>query len=285
MTALLRDLQDRICAALTAVDGSPFREESWERPGGGGGRSRLVEGGPVLERGGVNFSEVHGELPEKLALAMPGAGRDFFATGLSLVLHPKNPMAPTVHLNYRYFERGDAFWFGGGSDLTPAYLFEDDARHFHGALKRACDPHGIERYPAFKRGCDDYFLIRHRGERRGLGGIFFDHLRGDGAELFSLVRDCGEAFFPSYLPILERRRESPFGERERAWQLLRRGRYVEFNLVYDRGTLFGLETNGRVESILMSLPPLARWSSGGEPAAGSEEAKLLAVLREPKEWV
>ncbi len=276
----LRDLQERVCAALERVDGTPFREERWERPGGGGGRSRLVEEGPVLERGGVNFSEVHGELPEKLAATLPGSGRAFYAAGLSLVLHPRNPRAPTVHANYRCFQKGEALWFGGGADLTPAYLFEEDARHFHRTLRDACG----ERYADFKRACDDYFFIRHRGERRGVGGIFFDYLQGDRDALFDLVRRCAEAFLPSYLPVLERRKDAPFGERERSWQLLRRGRYVEFNLVYDRGTLFGLETGGRIESVLMSLPPLARWSSAAEPSPGGEEAKLLDVLRNPKEW-
>jgi coproporphyrinogen III oxidase len=202
-----------------------------------------------------------------------------------VVVHPRNPWAPTVHANYRFFEKGDACWFGGGADLTPSYLFEDDARHFHGTLKAACDRHGPEHYPAFKAACDDYFLIVHRRERRGVGGIFFDYLQGQAALRFAMIQDLGRAFLAAYLPIVERRKDTPYGERERSWQLLRRGRYVEFNLVYDRGTLFGLRTDGRIESILMSLPPLARWEVASEPAAGSDEAKLVEVLRTPRGWV
>jgi len=215
---------------------------------------------------------------------MPGQGRAFYATGVSLVIHPRNPYVPTVHANFRYFEKGDAWWFGGGADLTPYYLFEEDARHFHATLKAACDRHGAAHYAAFKAACDDYFVIAHRRERRGVGGIFFDYLGGDAEARFAMVADLGKAFLPAYLPIVERRGNTPYGERERAWQLLRRGRYVEFNLVYDRGTLFGLRTDGRIESILMSLPPLARWESLPDPDPASAEAKLLEVLRTPRDW-
>ncbi|HUB08759.1 MAG TPA: oxygen-dependent coproporphyrinogen oxidase, partial [Myxococcales bacterium] len=259
VTDWLRSLQDSITDALSAIDGGAFREDSWDRPGGGGGRTRVLERGAVLERGGVNFSEVFGELPNELG-GMPGSGRSFYATGLSLVLHPRNPFAPTVHANFRYLERGDAAWFGGGADLTPSYLFDEDARHFHATLKAACDRHDPALYPAFKRECDAYFLIAHRGERRGVGGIFFDYLQGDPEKRFAFVRDAGEAFLPAYLPILEKRKDTPYVPRHRDWQLLRRGRYVEFNLVYDRGTVFGLKTAGRIESILMSLPPHAAWA-------------------------
>ncbi len=283
VTSWLRSLQDSITDALTAIDGSAFREDAWERPGGGGGRTRVLEHGAVLERGGVNFSEVFGELPGELT-GMPGSGRSFYATGVSLVLHPRNPFAPTVHANFRYLERGETGWFGGGADLTPSYLFDEDARHFHRTLEAACDRHGPELYRAFKRECDDYFLIAHRGERRGVGGLFFDHLQGDLEARFAFVRDAGWAFLPAYLPILLRRKDTPFAPHHRDWQLLRRGRYVEFNLVYDRGTVFGLKTAGRTESILMSLPPHATWAYAHEPPPGSDEARLLEVLRRPREW-
>jgi len=285
---LFRELQDGITSGLAELGRDPFEEEEWERPGGGGGRSRLLAeagGGATFERAGVNFAEVHGELSEAAAQGMPGSGRAFYATGVSVVVHPRNPYVPTVHANFRFFEKGDAWWFGGGSDLTPSYLFEEDVRHFHGTFKAACDRHGLEHYPAFKAGCDEYFSIAHRKERRGVGGIFFDYLRGDAEARFGMVQDLGRAFLPAYLPIFERRRNTPYGERERSWQLLRRGRYVEFNLVYDRGTLFGLRTDGRVESILMSLPPLARWETVPDPEPASDEGKLLEVLRVPREWV
>ena len=283
-SAYLQGLQGKITQALTAIDGAPFREDVWERPGGGGGRTRILEGGAVFERAGVNFSEVHGELPPALAATMPGEGAAFVALGLSLVLHPRNPFVPIVHANFRFLARGGTGWFGGGTDLTPCYLFDDDARHFHGTLRAACDPHGAALYPEFKRSCDDYFLIPHRGERRGVGGVFFDYLQGDLERHFALVQDLSSAFLPAYLPLVERRRESPFEPRHREWQLLRRGRYVEFNLVYDRGTVFGLKTAGRIESILMSLPPLASWAYAHAPEPESEEARLIAVLRSPRDW-
>jgi coproporphyrinogen III oxidase len=282
---LFRGLQDVIATGLAGLGGDSFTEETWERPGGGGGRSRVLQGGTIFERAGVNFAEVHGELSEAAAQGMPGSGRAFYATGVSVVVHPRNPYVPTVHANFRFFEKGDAWWFGGGSDLTPWYLFEDDARHFHETWKAACDRHGLEHYSAFKASCDEYFLIGHRRERRGVGGIFFDYLRGDAEARFAMVEDLGRAFLPAYLPIVERRKGTPYGEHERNWQLLRRGRYVEFNLVYDRGTLFGLRTDGRVESILMSLPPLARWETVADPAPESAEGKLLEVLRVPRDWV
>jgi coproporphyrinogen III oxidase len=285
VTQHLRQIQDQITGTISKLDGTDFREDLWDRPGGGGGRTRILENGGVIERGGVNFSEVHGELPKELAATMPGTGTSFYAAGLSLVLHPHNPFAPTVHANFRYLEKGDSGWFGGGADLTPSYLFEDDARHFHQTFKEACDRHDPGYYADFKAQCDRYFLIQHRGERRGIGGLFFDYLQGDLGKVFAFVKEVSEAFLPAYLPILERREDMPFEPRHRNWQLLRRGRYVEFNLVYDRGTVFGLKTSGRIESILMSLPANARWEYAAEPAPGSEEAKLVAVLRTPREWV
>lgn len=295
--ALYLELQDTICSAMAAEDGSAFVETSWDRPGGGGGRSRVLQGGNVFEKAGVNVSKVHGELPDAARAAM--RARDlpvhedprFFATGISLVLHPHNPHAPTVHANYRYFELGDpqaptAWWVGGGADLTPSYLYEDDARHFHAAHKAACDDHDPSFYPRFKRWCDDYFLIRHRGERRGVGGIFFDDLCDRPVQdLLAFQRSCGQAFVPAYLPILQRRRAAAYTQDQRRWQQLRRGRYVEFNLVWDRGTVFGLKTDARVESVLMSLPLTARWEVDHQPEPGSEEHRLLTVLREPVDWV
>lgn len=281
---LFRDTQDRIVEALTRLGGEAFTEETWDRPGGGGGRSRALQDGRIFERAGVNFSEVHGELSEATAHGMPGSGRAFYATGVSLVIHPRNPYAPTAHANFRFFEKGDAAWFGGGADLTPYYLFEEDARHFHGVWRAACDRHDKAHYPAFKKTCDDYFLLQHRGERRGVGGIFYDYLQGDRAAGLALSADLASQFVAAYLPLVERRHTTPYGERERRWQLLRRGRYVEFNLIYDRGTLFGLRTDGRVESILMSLPPLVRFEAAPDPDAGSDEGRLLAVLRQPREW-
>jgi coproporphyrinogen III oxidase len=297
MERLARRLQDSLCEALSALDGGRFREDTWEREGGGGGTSRVLQDGEVLEKAGVNVSVVHGTLSPEAARAM-GGGRglgdealDFFATGVSVVVHPKNPMAPTAHANYRYFERGagtreGSWWFGGGADLTPAYLFDEDARHFHAVHRAACDRHDLAFYPRFKAWCDDYFRIPHRGECRGVGGIFFDDLRDrERATLLAFVADCGESFVPAYVPLVARRCGLPYTEEQKRWQQLRRGRYVEFNLVHDRGTRFGLTTAGRVESILMSLPLTARWEYAHEPAHGSEEARLLEVLRQPREWV
>ncbi len=295
-TRVVREAQDSICAALEAVDGGRFVSDRWERPGGGGGVTRILSDGAVFAKAGVNVSVVHGALPPEAAQAMhglsaaPEAGAPFFATGVSLVLHPHSPMVPTAHANYRYFELGTeaapaAWWFGGGSDLTPYYLFEEDARHFHEVLAAACRRHDAAFYPRFKRWCDEYFHLPHRGEARGVGGLFFDRLCDrDPDALLAFVTDCAAAFVPSYVPIVERRRDVPWGDDEARWQQLRRGRYVEFNLLYDRGTLFGLRTGGRIESILMSLPPLVRWDYANQPAPGSREAALLEVLRSPREW-
>jgi coproporphyrinogen III oxidase len=279
-------LQDKICRAIEEVDGEArFREDNWRREGGGGGRTRVMEEGGVFEKAGVNFSAVEGVLPEEFAKKIElGEGREFFATGVSLVLHPRNPYVPTVHTNFRYFEKGAARWFGGGADLTPYYPFREDARHFHRALKEACDKHDPGYYPHFKKWCDEYFFIKHRNETRGVGGIFFDYLQGDVDSLFAFVKDAGEAFLPAYLPIVELRRNHSYGEREREFQLIRRGRYAEFNLVYDRGTIFGLETRGRTESILMSLPPLARWVYDYKPEPDSAEAEACAYFK-PQNWL
>ncbi len=289
---LVHDLQDEICAMVSAVDGSSFREDSWERPGGGGGRSRVIQDGNVFEKAGVNVSVVHGTLSEEAAARM-GGGREvadlrFFATGVSLVFHPHNPFAPTVHANFRYFERGDAeaWWFGGGADLTPYYLFDDDARHFHQTFHDACAPHGEELYPRFKKWCDEYFYLPHRKECRGIGGIFFDDLHELGPEGgFAFVRDCGRAFVPAYEPIVRRRLDTPYDAEQKRWQQIRRGRYVEFNLVWDRGTQFGLRTDGRIESILMSLPLTSRWEYDHHPEPGTPEARLVDVLQNPVDWL
>jgi len=297
MENLVKETQDSICMALAAIDGKDFREDCWERAEGGGGRTRVLSGGSVFEKAGVNVSVVHGTLSAEAAAKMGGGKAlknehlDFFATGLSLVIHPHNPMAPTVHANYRYFERGEegnpaAWWFGGGADLTPSYLFEEDAAHFHRIHKEACDRHDPTYYPRFKRACDEYFYIPHRGESRGVGGIFFDDLHDRSPdEHLSFVTSCAQAFLPSYLPILERRKDLPFTDENKAWQQVRRGRYVEFNLVYDRGTTFGLRTGGRIESILMSLPLTARWEYDHQAEPGSEEEKLVQVLKEHREWL
>lgn len=294
MEELVHVRQDEICEAFSEVDGHDFRTDEWEREGGGGGRSRVLQDGNVFEKAGVNVSVVEGELSEQAASQM-GGGREiedlsFWAAGISLVMHPHNPMAPTFHANYRYFERGHgeepgSWWFGGGADLTPSYLFEEDARHFHETLKEACDAHDPAFYPEFKEWCDSYFYIDHREEHRGVGGIFFDDLNDRPAdELFDFICDASDAIIPSYRPILERRKEMDFDADQKQWQQIRRGRYVEFNLVYDRGTKFGLRTKGRTESILMSLPLTARWEYDHHPSVDSPEAELLAVLREPREW-
>jgi coproporphyrinogen III oxidase len=282
-----QDLQERICAALTQLDGQgSFREDRWTRPGGGGGRTRVLTRGAVLEKAGVSFSEVFGEMPDALAGQLPGEdeGRQFTATGLSLVLHPLSPLVPTVHANFRYLTRGRKWWFGGGADLTPYYPYREDIIHFHKVWKQVCERHGPPvDYRRFKKWCDDYFYLSHRAEPRGVGGIFFDYLDGNFPQLFAFVREAGEAFLDAYLPIAFRRKEEAYSPEQRAWQEFRRGRYVEFNLIYDRGTLFGLKTGGRTESILMSLPPVARWHYDYQPAAGSPEAKLYEVLQ-PRDW-
>lgn len=290
----LRELQDRITGALEAEDGSGrFREDAWERSEGGGGRSRILEGGAVFEKAGINFSDVHGAgLPESATRARPElAGRSFRAMGVSLVLHPENPYVPTSHANVRFFvaERdGEApvWWFGGGFDLTPYYPFEEDAVHWHRTAREACRPFGADVYPRFKRACDEYFYLEHRGEPRGIGGLFFDDLNAWGFERsFAFVRAVGDAFLPAYLPIVARRKATPWGEGERSFQLYRRGRYVEFNLIYDRGTLFGLQSGGRTESILMSLPPLVRWDYDRRPQAGSPEERLYTEFLRARDWV
>lgn len=279
-------LQDTICLALQSLDGTgAFREDLWNHEGGGGGRTRVLEGGAIFEKGGVNTSAVSGVMNTALAKRMDVPPQPFFATGISLVLHPLSPMIPTVHANFRYFELADgSHWFGGGADLTPYYVFEEDCRHFHRTWKKACDASDATLYPAFKKSCDEYFYLKHRKEARGIGGIFFDYLRGAFDQNFVLVRACGDAFLPSYVPLVERHRGDSWSEQERQWQLVRRGRYVEFNLVYDRGTVFGLETEGRTESILMSLPPLVRWDYDIQPTKGSREEELLQILRQPASW-
>jgi len=281
-------LQASIVAALEAADGTPFRRDEWQRVEGGGGVSRIVEEGGLFERGGVNLSRVQGrELPPSASASRPQlAGRGYDAMGVSLVLHPRNPYCPTVHLNVRFFSAGDVGWFGGGMDLTPYYGFEEDARHFHASCRAALDGFDPAYYPRFKAWCDDYFRIRHRGEPRGVGGIFFDDFAERGFEhAFAVARAVGDRFVAAYLPIVERRRALPFGERERAFQAYRRGRYVEFNLVYDRGTLFGLQSGGRTESILMSMPPNASWRYDWRPAPGSAEEKLYTEFLRPRDWV
>lgn len=290
---LFSAVQREICTGLEELDGAGrFTADEWRRPGGGGGLSRVLTGGRLFEKAGVNWSKVEGDLPAEFAANIPGQGTSFSATGVSLVLHPGSPMMPTVHANFRFLAKGERAWFGGGSDLTPYYLFREDATHFHRTWQEACAAHPeVADYRRFKDWCDEYFLIPHRGERRGVGGIFFDYLDGgaDGARLdavLAFVAEAGRAFLSAYRPIAERRAGEAYGERERQWQLLRRGRYVEFNLVYDRGTVFGLKTGGRTESVLMSLPPLARWEyEPGEPARGSREAELVEVLRNPVDWL
>jgi coproporphyrinogen III oxidase len=284
--AYFRDLQDRITAALEQLDGAGrFREDSWEREGGGGGRSRVLEEGGVFEKAGVNFSDVFGQMSEEFARQVPGEGRNFTATGISLVLHPRSPMVPTVHANFRFLTKGEKQWFGGGADLTPYYPFREDVIHFHRVWQQVCRRHAAPvDYGRFKQWCDEYFFLPHRGEPRGVGGIFFDYLEGDVERLFDFVRDCGDHFLEAYLPIARRRRDEPYTEAQRAFQEYRRGRYVEFNLLYDRGTLFGLKTGGRTESILMSLPPRVRWQYDYRPEPGSREAELYAVYLKPREW-
>jgi coproporphyrinogen III oxidase len=285
-------LQQTIVARLAEIDGGAFRRDEWTRPEGGGGITRILEDGAVLERAGVNFSHVSGvNLPPSASAGRPElAGRAFQAMGVSVVLHPRNPYCPTVHMNVRYFvaEKAGAapvWWFGGGMDLTPFYPFAEDARHFHRACRDALAPYGAERYPRYKKWCDDYFYLKHRGEPRGVGGVFFDDLnQPDFDSCFALVRNVGGQLLAAYVPILERRKDTHYGERERTFQTYRRGRYVEFNLVYDRGTLFGLQSGGRAEAILMSLPPRVEWRYDWKPAPGSPEEKLYTEFLVPREW-
>ena len=284
--AYFRDLQDRICTALEQLDGTArFREDSWTREAGGGGRSRVLVDGAVFEKAGVNFSDVQGQFSEEFAQQIPGEGRDFTAAGISLVLHPRNPFVPTVHANFRFLTKGERQWFGGGADLTPYYPFREDVIHFHQVWQRVCARQaGVVEYDRLKKWCDEYFYLPHRGEARGVGGIFFDYLEADLEKVFAFVRDAGDAFLDAYLPIAQRRKDTAYGDKERAWQEYRRGRYVEFNLIYDRGTLFGLKTGGRTESILMSLPPVVRWVYDYKPEAGSREAELVDVYLKAQDW-
>jgi coproporphyrinogen III oxidase len=280
-----RGLQDRICEGLERADGrAAFREDAWQRPGGGGGRTRVVADGAVFEKGGVNFSEVFGEFPPEFAKSLPGEGTRFTATGVSLVLHPHSPLVPTVHANFRFLTHGSKSWFGGGADLTPYYPFREDVVHFHRTWKRVCERHrAVADYPAMKKECDDYFFLKHRNEARGVGGIFFDYKDATEA-MFDFVRAAGDAFPESYLPIVERRKGLEYTPGQRFFQEVRRGRYVEFNLVYDRGTVFGLKTDGRTESILMSLPPVVRYVYDYRPPAGSREAELTEYWLKPRDW-
>jgi coproporphyrinogen III oxidase len=281
-----RSLQDRICAGLAEADGkATFREDSWDRPGGGGGRSRVMIDGGVFEKAGVNFSEVFGQMSPEFAKQLPGDSLDFSATGVSLVLHPRNPKIPTVHANFRYLVKGDKSWFGGGADLTPYYPYREDVIHFHKTWQAVCTRHPAPvDYAKFKKWCDEYFYLAHRQEPRGVGGIFFDYLDDDFESLFRFVRDCGDSFLNAYVPIVQRRKNEAYTEQERAFQEFRRGRYVEFNLIYDRGTIFGLKTGGRIESILMSLPPMVRWLYDYKPEPGTREAELHEVYLKPRDW-
>jgi coproporphyrinogen III oxidase len=300
----LLDLQEAICRALSAEDGMAFREDAWTRPEGGGGRSRVLEGGALFEKAGVNFSHVTGaSLPPSATAHRPElAGKPYHAMGVSLVIHPRNPYVPTTHMNVRFFCAGKhfattepafptspaepaAWWFGGGFDLTPYYGFAEDCVHWHRTARAACEPFGADLYPRFKKWCDDYFYLKHRAEPRGIGGVFFDDFNAlPFDQSFAFMRSVGDAFLPAYVPIVQRRRATASGERERDFQLYRRGRYVEFNLVWDRGTHFGLQSGGRTESILMSLPPLVKWRYDWKPAPGSAEAQLYDVFLKPADW-
>lgn len=290
----LLQLQDTICQALEAEDGQArFVEENWQREAGGGGRTRVIADGAVIEKGGVNFSHVHGDtLPASATAVRPElAGRSFQAMGVSLVIHPKNPYAPTSHANFRLFvaeKEGEepVWWFGGGLDLTPYYGFEEDVRAWHQVCKQACEPYGDDLYRQYANWCDEYFFIKHRNEPRGVGGLFFDDLNlWDFETCFAFVRSVADSFTKAYCPIVKKRKNTEFGERERKFQCYRRGRYVEFNLVYDRGTLFGLQTGGRIESILMSLPPIVHWDYNWQPEPGSAEAELYETFLQPKKWI
>lgn len=292
----IQDLQDTITIRLEEVDGgAKFREDLWEREEGGGGRTRVIENGTVFEKGGVNISAVYGPLAPAMQQYFKVGDVDFFACGLSLVLHPKNPMVPTVHANWRYFEMYDKQgniidqWFGGGQDLTPYYLYEEDATHFHQICRNACDKHDPDFYPKYKQQCDAYFWNSHRDEARGVGGLFFDYCKATNDKTieawYKFVTGVGDSFLDAYIPVVEKRKNMGYTEGNRTWQEIRRGRYAEFNLVHDKGTLFGLKTNGRIESILMSLPPHVQWIYDHHPEPGSEEEKLLEVLKNPREWV
>tara|TARA_B100000795_G_C22789136_1_gene436063 strand:+ start:1186 stop:2088 length:903 start_codon:yes stop_codon:yes gene_type:complete len=292
----IESLQDSITSKLEEVDGvAKFEEDIWKRKEGGGGRTRVIENGGVFEKGGVNISAVHGELPEILRNQFKVEEGNFFACGLSLVLHPINPMVPTVHANWRYFEMYDtegkivAQWFGGGQDLTPYYLFDEDAIHFHTVCKNVCDIYSPDFHPLFKKNCDEYFWNAHRDEARGIGGLFFDYLKETDVfsiqDRYNFVTAVGNSFLESYVPLVQKRKDILFTTAHKDWQEVRRGRYVEFNLVHDRGTLFGLKTNGRIESILMSMPPVVQWKYNHHPLENSEEERLITILTNPKEWV
>lgn len=292
----IQNLQNHITSKLEEVDGvAKFREDIWTRTEGGGGQTRVLEDGNVFEKGGVNISAVHGKLPDSMQQLFNVEEAEFFACGLSLVIHPKNPMVPTVHANWRYFEMYDDNgniinqWFGGGQDLTPYYLFEEDAIHFHQTCKTACDKHNTEFYPKFKKQCDTYFWNAHRNEARGIGGLFFDYCKETNEmkmeDWYNFVTEIGNSFLDAYVPIVEKRKELAFTQDQKTWQEIRRGRYVEFNLVHDKGTLFGLKTNGRIESILMSLPPKVQWIYDHQPEPNSEEERLIKVLMSPRDWL
>jgi coproporphyrinogen III oxidase len=291
-------IQDEICRSLENIDGTAkFEEEKWEREGGGGGRTRVIQNGSIFEKGGVNFSAVHGQLPGSLQKALKVDQDDFFATGVSIVIHPNHPMVPIIHMNIRYFEMPSSFaagqqpvrWFGGGIDVTPHYIIDEDARYFHGYLKSVCDQFNRDFYTRFKLWADDYFFIKHRDETRGIGGIFYDRLTAtpdlSWEQVFEFSKAIGRSFIPIYSELVNNNREKPFTDDEQQWQYQRRSRYAEFNLVYDAGTKFGLETNGRIESILMSLPPTAKWLYNYQPAPGSEEERTLSLLRKGINWV
>ena len=299
---LVCTLQDKICSSLESEDTHHFHEDVWTRLGGGGGRTRVIENGTTFEKGGVNTSAVFGDLKgqeiEMFSKMISAQGipvpelrkASFFASGISLVIHPKNPFVPTTHANYRYFELqhpgGELWWFGGGADLTPYYLFEEDALHFHASHHKRCSTFDLQYYPTFKKQCDDYFFLPHRGETRGIGGIFYDHLRAQSKEHYvALAKACGQAFIDAYIPLVQKRKDTPFEQSHRDWQEIRRGRYVEFNLLYDKGTLFGLKTGGRIESILMSLPSHVQWRYDYHPKPGSPEATLLDRLKAPKDYI
>jgi len=292
----IENLQDTITSKLEKIDDkATFQEDIWKRPEGGGGRTRVIEKGNVFEKGGVNISAVHGVLPETMQKHFDGSHCNFFACGLSLVLHPKNPFVPTVHANWRYFEMYDELgtivdqWFGGGQDLTPYYLFEEDAKHFHQTCQAVCDNHNPDFYIEYKRKCDEYFYNSHRNEGRGIGGLFFDYCKASDSmtmqNWYSFVKEVGDSFLDAYVPIVQRRKDIVYTKKHKNWQEIRRGRYVEFNLVHDKGTLFGLKTNGRIESILMSLPPHVQWVYDHHPEKGSEEGKLMEVLTNPRDWI
>ncbi len=292
----IQQLQDRITSTLEELDGkAKFQEDLWSRPEGGGGRTRVIENGAVFEKGGVNISAVHGPLPESMQAYFKVQESQFYACGISLVLHPQNPLVPTVHANFRYFELYDLQhqlqdqWFGGGLDLTPYYLFDEDVQHFHRVCKTACDPHDPLFYSTYKKRCDNYFWNSHRQEARGVGGLFFDYLRPTdsitAAQCYAFTTAVGDAFLEAYAPLVQKRKDQKFTDHQRHWQEIRRGRYVEFNLIHDKGTLFGLKTNGRIESILMSLPPKVQWVYDHHPQDGSEEARLIEVLKNPKDWI